>query len=365
MTPNDASLPATRPVLTVDLAALGRNLDRLREAAGPASVAPVVKADAYGLGATAVCRALAARGVAEVFVAYPHEGEAARDAAPGVIPYVLNGYHEEDEAAFTEARLRPVLNDEAQASAWAARGGGPCALGVDVGMNRLGVAPAAVSDLPVRTGLDPRDVVMVVAHLSHASDPSDPRNAKQIAAFEALARDAAPVLPRARFSLSASGGMWLPTSPSERVVRPGIGLYGASPTGDPADALEVVASLTAPIIALRDVPAGETVSYDGRWTAPRDSRVAVLSIGYADGYPRAMAEAGEAVLGGVRCPVVGAVTMDLTMIDVTGASVAEVGRHAELFGHALPVDEAARRGGTIGYELLAAVGPRALRRYLR
>ncbi len=257
-----------------------------------------------------------------------------------------------------------MLNDEAQAAAWAARGG-PCAIGVDLGMNRLGFRPEEVPGLCGRTGLAPSDVAMVVAHLSHASDPASPRNAEQVGAFERLAATVRTELPSARFSLSASGGLWLPQEAEEGVVRPGIALYGASPTGDPSDALDTVATLSAPVVALRDVPKGETVSYDGRWRAPRDSRAAILSIGYADGLPRALTGRGVVVLCGEERPILGTVTMDLVMVDATGLMGVEIGQHAELFGGALPVDRVARLAGTIGYELLASVGPRVVRRYLR
>ena len=356
-----------RPALRVDLSALGRNAEHLR-ARQAAELGAVVKADAYGLGAEAVSGHLArACGVRSFFVAYAQEGRAIhaalarRGAAPDAI-YVLNGYDPCDASLYEGTTLRPVLNDAAQAAAWSERGG-PCALGVDIGMNRLGLDPGEAAGLPGGTGLDPADVVLVVAHLSHTAQPAHPANAQQVARFETLVREARDRLPRARFSLSASGGIALPAAPSEALVRPGIALYGGAPDGDPASALEPVATLTAPVIQTRAVRAGETAGYDGRWRAARDSLLAVLAIGYADGVPRSAFPAGRVVLNGASCPVAGTVSMDLLIVDATEAGPVRTGDRAELFGASLPIDAAAAAAGTIAYELLTRVGGRVARRY--
>ena len=362
------SLPANRPALTVDLSALGRNVEALR-AQQPAEVGAVVKADAYGLGAEEVSRHLAERcGVTTFFVAYAVEGRTVRHAINrrGIPPahiYVLNGYDEADAARFDARNLRPVLNDRAQVAAWA-RTGGACALGVDVGMNRLGLDAADLPSLAGETGLDRADVKLILAHLSHAGRPGDEANARQVAGFEDLVRASRETYPKARFSLSASGGIALPAAPSEALVRPGIALYGGAADADPDSGLEAVGTLTAPVIAQRTVGPGETAGYDGRWRATRESRLAVLAIGYADGYLRSMFPEGAVRLGGVRCPLAGSVSMDLLIVDATDARAA-LGDRAELFGPNLSLDAAARAGGTIGYELLSRVGERVERRYHR
>ena len=361
-------LPANRPALQVDLAALGRNLETLRELSGPAEVAPVVKADAYGLGAEEVCRHLAEHhGVASFFVAYAVEARPVRHAVnrPGIGRcdlYVLNGFQEADATRFDLLSLRPVLNTQAECAAWAQRGG-PCAVAVDLGMNRLGLAPSELGGLAARTGLDRDDVKLVCGHYSHAGTPGAPQTARQADAFARLAAAAAPAFPKARFSLSNSGGVLSPHQGAERLVRPGVALYGGAPDGDPESALEAVATLTAPVLGVRTVEAGGTVGYDGTWAAPGARRVATLAMGYADGYLRALSGRGLAWIGGAVCPVVGRVSMDLVAVDVTEAGEVAPGDRAELFGLHLPIDRIARLADTIAYELLAAMGPRVERRY--
>ena len=365
-----AALKASRPALTVSLGALGRNAEALRAASGGAELGAVVKADAYGLGCEEVARHLAEHcGVRAFFVAFAHEAARVRHAVnrPGIDAchlYVLNGYHPSEAATFDLSSLRPVLNAPEQARAWAETGGA-CALGVDVGMNRLGMDANALERLCDETGLDPRDVKLVIGHLSHAGQPEAAQNKTQAALFADVAAENARRFPAARFSLSASGGIALPQDLPERLTRPGIALYGGAADGEPAHALEAVATLTAPVIALREVAIGDTAGYDGRWTAERPSRLAVLAIGYADGYLRSLSNRGVVMLGGAECPVVGAVSMDTLIVDVTDADDVALGQRAELFGPALSVDRVARLAGTIAYELLAGVGARVERRYVR
>ena len=364
------SLKPTRPALTVSLGALERNAEALRARSGGAEIGAVVKADAYGLGGEEVARHLAEHaGVSAFFVAFAHEAARVRHALnrPGVgacALYVLNGYDPAEASRFDLSQLRPVLNTPAQARAWAARGG-PCALGVDVGMNRLGMDANDLETICAETGLRARDVELVLAHLSHASRPGAAQNKTQAVLFEDVAAENASRFPKARFSLSASGGIALPNAPSERLTRPGIALYGGSPTGAAEDALETVATLSAPVIALREVEIGDTAGYDGAWVAERPARLAVLAIGYADGVPRSAWPEGVVRLGGAECPLAGRVSMDTLIVDVTDAGPVAMGDRAELFGPALGVDEAARRAGTIAYELLAGVGNRVERVYVR
>ena len=360
----------SRPVLAVSLGALSRNAEALRARSGGAELGDVVKADAYGLGSEEVARHLAEHcGVRTFFVAFAHEAARVRHAVNrhGIEPcdiYVLNGFTEAEAATFDLSALRPVLNSREQVEAWA-RSGGPCALGVDVGMNRLGLDANDLDGLCEETGLERRDVGLVVAHLSHASQPSAAQNQTQTALFEALAEENRARFPKARFSLSASGGIALPNAPSEALVRAGIWLYGGAPDGDPYTALEAVATLTAPVIMTRRVEPGDTAGYDGRWTAGRPSRLAVLAIGYADGYLRSLSNRGVVRLGGAECPAVGAVSMDTLIVDVTDAGEVRPGDRAELFGPALRVDRVAKMAGTISYELLTAVGSRVERAYVR
>lgn len=363
-------LKDSRAALTVSLGALARNAEALRAQSGGAELGAVVKADAYGLGCEEVARHLAEHcDVRTFFVAFAHEAARVRHAVnrPGIEPcrlYVLNGYSKAEAPAFDLSNLRPVLNSVAQASAWAEIGG-PCGLGVDVGMNRLGLDANELETLCSETGLERRDVKLVMAHLSHASQPDAAQNKTQSLLFEELVAENTARFPNARFSLSASGGLGLTGGAGERLVRPGIALYGGAHDGDAAHALDAVATLSAPIILLRDVGIGDTAGYDGKWTADRPSRLAVLAVGYADGYLRSLSNKGVVRLGGAECPVVGTVSMDTLIVDVTDAGPVEIGDRAELFGPSLAVDHVAALAGTISYELLTAIGNRVDRIYTR
>ncbi|WP_051881850.1 alanine racemase [Parvularcula oceani] len=365
------SLSPSRPTLTVDLAALGRNAESLRARRSGAELAAVVKADAYGFGAEEVARHLVEKcGIRTLFVAHAAQARQVRQAInrpalPTADIYVLNGYSDADGHLFDMLSLRPVLNTLDEARIWARRGGA-CAVMIDIGMNRLGIAADELESLPAETGLDPADLRLVLMHLSHTATPKDEQNRLQQELFAMVRKASRESFPRAGFSLSASGGLFLEDAPEESLSRPGIALYGASPDGRPENALEAVATLSAPVLLTRMIEAGETAGYGGTWTAARRSRLAVLAMGYADGYLRSLSNRGVVWLGGRECPVVGKVSMDLLIVDATDCEEEIVpGQHAELFGDRIKVDRLAELGGTIAYELFTAVGDRVERRYTR
>ncbi|MEM9170266.1 MAG: alanine racemase [Pseudomonadota bacterium] len=353
-----------RPVLDVDLAALTRNFESLAALAPDAAPAPVVKCGGYGLGAAAVARTLAQRaGAACFFVAYPFEGADLRAAlqreglAPEIV--VFNGAGDAEDAALcVDARLTPVVNSIAQAKLWRrAAPGAPCAVHVDTGMNRLGVAADEIdallaADLAV-------DIVM--SHFSHAATPDHPSLAAQAAAFA----HAAERFPNARRSLSATGGVLAGAQFGFDLARLGIGLYGMTAAGEAHPAVEPVATLRAPVLQVRTAPAGETVGYDGTATLSRTSRLATLAVGYGDGLPRAASNRARVRLAGADRAITGRISMDLTVVDVTDPpeTVADDDA-AEIFGPHAPIERLAADVGTIGYEILTGLGPRAERRYL-
>ena len=355
-----AELPV-RPVVEIDLGAIVANFRLVQALAPKAETAGVVKCDAYGLGAGPVAGALAEAGCRTFFVAYPDEGEALRralppSAAPARI-FVFNGPDPHSLAQFRESNLSPILNSTEQARLWAEAGGGaPCALHIDTGMNRLGLPQAEVDAVAAQSGLT---IGLVMSHLSCSSEPGHSENARQRQAF----LRAAERFPGARRSLSASGGAMMSGDYHFDLVRPGAALYGVSPF-DVADArLRPVARLTAPVVQTRRAAKGETVGY-GAAVLDRDALLATVLLGYGDGAHRASAPRGEALLGGERCPILGRVSMDLIVLDATKARPLAIGDRAEFFGLDLPIDEAAARRGTIGYELLTGLGPRVLRRYV-
>lgn len=339
-----------RPRLTVNLGALRRNARRLMAAASRAEMMPVVKADAYGLGAAKVVRTLMDEGCTSFFVAYESQAHALRKAGLDATFYCYNA---RIGAGAYDQHVRPVLHCPGDLEAWP---GGPCGAQVDVGMQRLGLAPSDLTRLGTYT-----DVAIVTCHLSDAGNPASPRNVQQQELFRSLLPSVRKAFPNARLSLSATGGVMLGVDQHEDIIRPGIGLFGGSPGMQPA--LEPVAALTARVLALRKVPKGTPVGYDGKWVADRDSTIATLSIGYADGLPRSLSGKGSVILNAARCPIVGAVSMDLTTVDVTDRT-ASVGDWAEVFGKTILLDDVAASAGTIGYEVLTGLVGRTRRLYV-
>lgn len=331
--------------LTVDTAVLVANWRAFARASGSAACGAAVKADGYGLGATDVARALVAAGCRDLFVAHWHEAMALGPQPDGVRVAVLHGVmsHEIDAALASSAL--PVLVTAPQVQAWRATGR-PCDIMVDTGMNRLGISIAEA-----RSGLlDGLAIATVHSHLACAEDAASPTNERQRAAFAELAA----ALPAQRYALANSAGVALGAGYHFGLTRPGIGLYGGRP------GMAQVAHPSARIIQLRTVPVGESIGYGATFTASRPMRVAVVALGYADGYPRSLSNQGGASIDGIACPQVGRISMDLTAFDVSAApALAE--------GDWLDVDfDLARTAAATGrseYELLTGLGARYARIY--
>jgi alanine racemase len=362
-------MPVARARLTVDLNALAANYALFRDMADGAEVAPVVKADAYGLGAGPVARRLWAEGARSFFVARLEEGEALRAALgpdrPGAI-YVFDGAPTASGPRLAASGLIPILNSPAQVEVYSAfsRGHGgalPCALQLDTGMNRLGLRVEeleALAQSPDR--LQGLDIRMVMSHLACADQEEQPMNARQAGRF----RRARALFPGARASLANSAGVFLGPDYLHDMVRPGIGLYGGGPLGKAHRSIAPVATLEAPILDVRAVAAGETVGYGADFAADRAYRVAVVAAGYADGLPRASWKTGRAWFAGAFRPLLGRVSMDLLAIDVTDCDDARPGAMVELLGPHVLLDDAAEAAGTVSYEILTGLGGRAARLYV-
>jgi alanine racemase len=330
--------------LSIDRAALVANWNHLRARAGvPAAAA--VKADGYGLGAAGTASALAAEGCETFLVSTWAEAEALGPVPGAVI--VLHGFAAPDGAAAAELPdARPALNTPAQVAAWAGAFPGRAAdLMVETGMNRLGLDPA---DLGAALAAVPVDTVH--GHLACA-DEDHALTAVQLARFRAVAAAS----PGARHSLANSAGVCLGQDFAFDLVRPGLGLYGGSPR--PGMAMQRVVTPEARVIQLRTVRVGETVGYGATWTAPRDSRIATLNIGYADGIHRLLAPHLWAMAGDRSCPVVGRISMDLTAVDATDAEVAE----GDWLALDWDVAGLAQASGIGQYELLTGLSRRAPR----
>ena len=353
--------------ITVDLDAVAANFGTLRAEAPTAEVAPVVKAEAYGLGAGPVALRLWEEGARRFFVARVREGEALREALGPHRPaeiYVLDGAPRGSLPRIADAGLVPVLNSMIQLEEASAFSGPrqrlPVALHIDTGLNRLGLRVEEAEALAQATGrLRGLELGLLMSHLACGPDPDHPMNRSQLEAF----RRAATLFPDARKSLANSAGVFLGADYHFDVVRPGITLYGGGPRERHDPRIAAVAALEAPILQVRTVPPGESVGYDATFTAQEPTRVAILPLGHADGVMRSLTGRGYAWFEGARRPYLGSVSMDLVAIDVTGCDGARPGAMVELLGPHVAVDDLAQAAGTISYEILVRLSSRAERVY--
>jgi alanine racemase len=355
-----------RPSLDIDLGALAANWRGLRDRHTSGATAAVLKADGYGLGAVPVARRLFAEGCRQFFVAVPREALALRAAIPGAMLAVLNGMLDGAEADYAAQDIWPALGSIGEVACWAALGRRlgrrlPALLHVDTGMARSGLSGAEVArvraDPAVLDGIDWR---FVMTHLVSAEQPDDIVNEAQHAAFTGLDW----LLPGVPRSFANSSGIFLGPRFGSALARPGAALYGVNPTPGRPHPLHPVVRLTAPVLQLRDIPAGATVGYNGTWTAARPSRIATVGVGYADGWLRSLSGRGHAGFDGRTVPLVGRVSMDLTTYDVTDEPAIQPGSRMELIGPSRTLSAIATEAGTNEYEILTSLGPRYNRTYL-
>lgn len=354
-------------ILTVDLAAIAANWRLLARKVAPAECAAVVKADAYGCGLDPVTRTLVQAGCRTFFVALVQEARRVRLLSPDAAIYVLNGIVPGSSQAFADLNVRPVIGSMPELTEWegfvAASGWhGGAALHVDTGMNRLGLAMRDAGELARRDALGRVPFKLLLSHFACSEQQAHRLNDVQTKRFCELRR----LFPGVAASLANSSGIFLSSEAHGDLVRPGVALYGGNPTPGQRNPMRPVVELQACILQVRQVAAGDQVGYGATWTAPRDSRVAIIGAGYADGYFRAANMGGrEVVVAGRRCPLVGRVSMDLFAVDVSDIPGSEVARgtYATLIGNGLDIDEAAAQAGTISYEMLTSLGRRYARQY--
>jgi alanine racemase len=337
--------------LTVDLDAVAANWAALQRRAG-APAAATVKADGYGLGAAAIARRLAREGCRTFFVALAEEGAALRQAlGDGPEILVFSGHMAGDAGLLRDLRLTPVINSAAQLQRQIeALPGHPFAIQLDTGMNRLGMEPAewaAVRDQALAAG--PR---LILSHLACADEPDHRMNRRQLEAFRALTEGCG-----VSRSLAATGGVLLGPAFAFDLVRPGIGLYGAAPYREGRRAVQ----LDLPVIQCRTVEAGESVGYAATWVARRPTRAATVAAGYADGLSRALSGRGRLWAGAVPCPILGRVSMDLIVADIS--ALGDDPETLAVLGPQQGPDDLAASAGTIGYEVLTGLGARLARCY--
>lgn len=358
-------------ILTIDLSALESNYKTLRSTATPAECAAVVKADAYGLGLEPVASHLAQIGCTTFFVADLAEGKRLRHVARDAAIYILNGLPQGTAQIFADHNLRPVIGSTAELAEWdafasASNWHGGFALHVDTGMNRLGLSVEEAAAIAPRLNTQNHGVELIMSHFVASQFAENQRNQEQILAF----RNVRALFRGVPASIANSSGIFLGSSAHLDLVRPGAALYGVNPTPGKPNPMKPVVDLKIRIAKLRDIAFGETVGYDATWTARRPSRIAVLTMGYADGFPRAQGGSdqkagGTLLVNGKTCPIVGRISMDLIALDVTDLPAGSVkrGDFATVIGDGRDADALGDMLGTIGYEVLTSLGRRYARVY--
>jgi alanine racemase len=339
--------------LTLEGDALAANWRWLDARSGDAACGAAVKADGYGLGAEETVRRLKAAGCRDFFVATWAEAAALADAAEGASLAVLHGLAAEDLAEAAGSPARPVLNTPEQVRRWKeAAAGRPCDVMIDTGIGRLGLSPEEA-----RSGLlDGLAIDTLMSHLACADEDS-PANPRQRDLFAELAAG----IPARRRSLANSAGICLGRHYAFELTRPGLALYGGVPRREADGHVHAVARVEAQVVQVKRVAAGAGIGYNATWHAPEDCRLAILNIGYADGYLRGFSSRGRARFDGEWLPVVGRVSMDLTAIRCDAAPALGEGDWVEI-DYDLP--EAAAQSRLSQYELLTTLGRRYARRWV-
>jgi alanine racemase len=354
--------------LTIDLAALCRNYQKLSAAVAPATAAAVVKADAYGLGAEQVSKALHAQGCRHFFVAHLLEAVRLRPLLPNDTQiFVLNGLQPEAEITCVKANIVPVLNSLEQFRRWSltAQKLGrvlPAVLQFDTGMSRLGVPPEERSALAAELkGCGSIEILFIMSHLACSDEVDNRQNVDQLAEMRLIAAE----FPDLDVCFANSGGVFLGGDYHGVLARPGIALYGGAPTAGRPNPMEPVVRLDVAVIQARTVPARTRVGYGGAHVTSAKTRLATIAAGYADGLPRSLSDCGAVFYDGVRLPIVGRVSMDSITVDITALpeGTLSLGSLVEVLGPHQTLEDVAEAAGTISYEILASLGRRYERRY--
>jgi len=352
-------------VLSVDLDAIRTNFRELVLRLGNAECGAVVKANSYGMGTEQVAPVLWNAGCREFFVAHIEEGLRLRAILAEARIHILNGMYQGAEETYREHHMIPVIGSLQEAAVWKAFCGEnplPCDLHVDTGMLRLGLSPAEMTQVTENPDLVAGlDIQNVISHLASADEAGSPQNAQQLAAYRRVRE----IIPQGRASFCNSSGIFLGSEFHHDLVRPGFALYGGNPTPGKDNPMNGVITLKARIVQVRDADVPETVGYGATHALKGRSRVATVPVGYADGLLRSLSSKTCGYIGEHRVPLIGRVSMDLITFDVTDVPEQDCapGKWIEMIGPKHSIDDLARDGDTIGYEILTSLGRRYHRIY--
>ncbi len=378
---------STSGILAIDCHAIAKNWLLLSERmAGSGECAAVVKANAYGLGVENVAKTLELTGCRTFFVATLTEAKELRGyIAETSRVIVLGGLsHDLTEGGCSQdwgdLNLIPMLYRVADIVRW----GHFCqqqarplssAIKVDTGMHRLGLSVVELEELLQESNdLLACNPVIVMSHFACADEPSHPLNRQQLSAFNALSKKVRTTLPGVALSLSNSSGLFLNDHFNEDtgfdLARPGSALYGINPIPGSANPMNPVVRLQLPIMQIKTIPSGDSVGYGASFIAARETRIAIVFGGYADGLLRALSSSGFAYFEGQKVPLIGRVSMDSMIFDVTDVLVetdadGESTQYIDVIGEEQSVDDLAAMAGTIGYEILTSLGARYKRQYVQ
>lgn len=336
--------------LTVDTGALADNWRALNRMSGNASAGAAVKANAYGAGIKSVAPALVNAGCASFFVAHWAEAAELLNYVPAAQISVLHGPSTAADANFARSTgVKPVVNSLRQAKLWNEAGGGICDVMIDTGINRLGLSPNEVSDSCIAK----LNADILMSHLA-SGDEDNPSNRTQLDQF----RSAAASVGHERLSLANSAGIALGTEFAFDLTRPGLALYGGIPRPELSGVIKPVVGIDAAVLQTRVLSAGDSVGYNATFTAPQAMRVGVVSLGYADGYLRSWAGQGMLQYQGAALQVLGKVSMDMIVVDLTNAATCQEGDWLTV---PYELCDAAQKTGLSQYELLTILGQRFIR----
>lgn len=349
--------------LTVDLGALVKNYKALDMISTGSLTGAVVKANAYGTGMLPVATALQNAGAKFFFVATPEEAITLRGELKNIHIFVFNGLYPNAAEIYAHHSIMPVLNSLSMLEEWLAfclskNQAYPAALHFDTGMGRLGFRMSdvgRVKNMLEKVGFAPQ---MIMSHFACADHPSHEKNRTQLAFFQSLIGN----FPNIPASIANSAGLMNGKENHFQLVRPGIALYGGRAVNGRKNPMSPVVKLEAPILQIIECKTNETIGYGATYTLNRDSQIAILALGYADGFLRSLSgtnrrHGGRVIINNKILPVIGRVSMDLIAVDVTDlyGKLPNPGDMVEILGKSLTVDDQADLAGTIGYEILTSL----------